>query len=60
MPFIEPKLEIAKGNYTNHSHIYQIGINEAVSTDWESFWSEGGIYPTSSIEVSTITCIFFR
>tara|TARA_R110000824_G_scaffold26604_2_gene91172 strand:+ start:3274 stop:4050 length:777 start_codon:yes stop_codon:yes gene_type:complete len=53
MPFIEPKLEIAKGNYTNHSHIYQIGINEAVSTDWESFWSEGGIYPTSSIEVST-------
>tara|TARA_R110002012_G_scaffold124158_1_gene275056 strand:- start:293 stop:1069 length:777 start_codon:yes stop_codon:yes gene_type:complete len=53
MPFIEPKLEIAKGNYTNHSHVYQIGINNSISTSYESFWSEGGIYPTSSIGVAT-------
>jgi len=49
MPFIEPKLEIAKGNYTNHSHIYQIGFNSNVAGDFETLWTLGGTYPTDQI-----------
>ena len=46
MPLIEPKLEIAKGNYTNHSFIHKVGINDTTTTTYETMWNGGGVYPT--------------
>jgi len=46
MPLIEPKLEIAKGNYTNHSHVYKTGRNTSISTTNETIWNQSGTYPT--------------
>tara|TARA_R110000851_G_scaffold320055_2_gene484734 strand:+ start:408 stop:1184 length:777 start_codon:yes stop_codon:yes gene_type:complete len=46
MPLIEPKLEIAKGNYTNHSFIHKVGINDTTSTTYETMWNGGDVYPT--------------
>ena len=46
MPLIEPKLEIAKGNYTNHSFIHKVGINDTTTTTYETMWNGGAVYPT--------------
>jgi len=44
-------LEVAKGNVANHSFIHKFGVNFDIdnSSEPETVWSAGGLYPWSSL-----------
>ena len=47
-------LRVAKGNVTGHGHVHRSGFNQDIdkSTDPESIWSAGGLYPWTALNTA--------